>query len=692
MVFEATSQGDVNLSVATDAGGGTLAVAEMVVHGSTFSGPILLLSSADNVPPSTMIALSPSLDATGIASAIATAFSDVGYTATNAANVVTFARNQAGATTDPTIALQVVGSSNLTNGSFVLLVTTQGVDALVGPNLDPTQDTDRWRVLISGTEGLVFNDTMNVGTTLGVDFTDTSGTITATVDASGINAGHVGATSTIIASSTAQSVDQGDIVVDPSTTGDTAYIKVSTGAVMVTLSTDFSDADDWLKIDDTDTQAIPSGATLPTTGLATGQVFLLTATDGSNAPGLYRYSGTAWVAYTTTVPATTNTIDFDSGTRVLTSTVDGVADTTTIPDTAASLSISAWPGSFQSNFNVPIGSYWSRTVASQLRVYQYTGHQTGGLDVTSSNFSDYVPQSTEEFWTEVGSENAASIWPTTFNQLFFRNIGQIWSDGTGLYLSNLSAAIHDEQTRSDNAPATGASGWTRLDMLTGGGITAVTSDDTLRGGGTGANDRLSVSRLQQWATGTAYVLGDMVVDNFDYQIYKANVANIPAVMVTTLPTVQRVSFGTATGFTELRYLVEFVGTNPTIDPAQTYDFSIGGTGAAINVNFTVLGSDISTTDLSGFWVISPTATSYTVVSGATPTVRTSNPLTNISISLGTTVANPRPGLDPTRWIEVSNTGVTMRLGTHPPEENLFAGLKVPLSVLDPWRISSSKTS
>ena len=94
-----------------------------------------------------------------------------------------------------------------------------------------------------------------------------AGIVTATVDASGINAGHVGATSTIIASSTAQSVDQGDIVVDPSTTGDTAYIKVSTGAVMVTLSTDFSDADDWLKIDDTDTQAlIPSGATLPTSG------------------------------------------------------------------------------------------------------------------------------------------------------------------------------------------------------------------------------------------------------------------------------------------------------------------------------------------------------------------------------------------------------------------------------------------
>ena len=322
-----------------------------------------------------------------------------------------------------------------------------------------------------------------------------------------------------------------------------------------------------------------------------------------------------------------------------------------------SQSIRPWPGSFSSNFNVQVGSYWSRTVASQLRVFQYTGHQPNGLDVTSANFSDYIPQSTEEFWTEVGSENAANIWPTTFNQLFFRNIGEIWSNGTELYLSNLAAAIHDEQTRSDNAPAQGASGWTRLDMLTGGGINAVISDNTLRGNGASQSTALSVSRLQTWNTETAYVLGDMVVDNFDYQIYKANVANIPALQIVTLPTVQRVSFGTATGFTELRYLVEFVGTNPTPDPAQTYDFSIGSPGAAINVNFTILGSDISTTDLTGFWVISPTAASYNVVSGATPTVRTSQPITNISISLGTAVANPRPGLDPTRWVEVSNTDV-----------------------------------
>ena len=463
--------------------------------------------------------------------------------------------------------------------------------------------------------------------------------------------GGSGNVNTIFTTSTAQSVDRGDLVVD----GTSAYIRVATGSAMVTNTTDFTTAD-YIDIDDTNTQNIPSGANLPTTGLVTGQVFLLTATEGSNAPGLYRYSGTAWQPY--------------------------------IVDAVSNLVINAWPGTFQgTNFDVQIGSYWSRTVAGQLVVWMFTGHSD--TTITSSNFSDYIPQSTESFWTELGAEGAANEYPPTFVELFYARLGTIWlGSDTHLYLATSDHVIHDTTTRNTNDPATTTAGWRRLDnnipaapasnsssaeryelqvsatgdttswvTATGGGINAVTTDNTLRGGGSGTNDRLSVSRFQTWNTETTYVLGDMVVDNFDYRIYKANVANIPDLQIVTLPTVQRVSFGTATGFTELRYLVEFVGTNPTVDPAQTYDFSIGSPGASINVNFTILGSDISTTDLTGFWVISPTATSYTVVSGATPTLRTPQPITNISISLGTVVANPRPGLDPTRWVEVSSTGV-----------------------------------
>ena len=355
-----------------------------------------------------------------------------------------------------------------------------------------------------------------------------------------------------------------------------------------------------------------------------------------------------------------------------------------------SLTIHDWPGTFQSNFDVAVGSHWSRTVAGQLVVWTFVGHSD--VTISSSNFSDYIPQSTESFWTEFGAEGAANEYPATFAELFYARLGTIWlGSDTHLYLATADHVIHSTQTLTDNDPATTTTGWRRLDNNLpaapasnssttqnyelqvsatgdtttwvaatgggGGGLNAVISDNTLRGNGASQSTALSVSRLQTWNTETAYVLGDMVVDNFDYQIYKADVANIPALQIVTLPTVQRVSFGNATGFTELRYLIEFVGTNPTLDPAQTYDVSIGSPGAAINVNFTILGSDISTTDLTGFWVISPTATSYTVVSGATPTIRTSNPLTNISISLGTAVANPRPGLDPTRWVEVSNTDV-----------------------------------
>ena len=385
-----------------------------------------------------------------------------------------------------------------------------------------------------------------------------------------------------------------------------------------------------------------------------------------------------------------------SGTVVLSGVRDGTADDTAATRgyvngiTPGSLTIHNWPGSFQSNFDVAVGSHWSRTVAGQLVVWTFVGHSD--TTITSSNFSDYIPQANESYWTEFGAEGAANEYPDTFVELFYARTGTIWMGSDAhLYLATDDHVIHDTSTRNSNDPATTTTGWKRQDNNLpaapasnststqnyelqvsatgnttswvaatgggGGGLNAVISDNTLRGNGASQSTALSVSRLQTWNTETAYVLGDMVVDNFDYQIYKADVANIPALQIVTLPTVQRVSFGTATGFTELRYLVEFVGTNPTLDPAQTYDFSIGNPGAAINVNFTILGSDISTTDLTGFWVISPTAPSYSVISGATPTVRTSQPLTNISISLGTAVANPRPGLDRARWVEVSNTDV-----------------------------------
>ena len=43
-----------------------------------------------------------------------------------------------------------------------------------------------------------------------------------------------------------------------------------------------------------DNLIIQPGATLPTSGNNSGELFYLTATDGSNAPGLYVYDGTEW--------------------------------------------------------------------------------------------------------------------------------------------------------------------------------------------------------------------------------------------------------------------------------------------------------------------------------------------------------------------------------------------------------------
>ena len=164
----------------------------------------------------------------------------------------------------------------------------------------------------------------------------------------------------------------------------------------------------------------------------------------------------------------------------------------------------------------------------------------------------------------------------------------------------------------------------------------------------------NTANLATWSSGDDYAVGDMVVDVFDYHIYKADVAITEIVGAVPVPDVRQVAFGNSTGFTELRYLVEFEDAIPTIDLAETYRFDIGG---VLGVDFTVQGSDISTTDIPGFWVVSPTATSYTVLTGSTPTMETQQPTPVISITIGTVSANPRPGLDTDRWTEVSDTSV-----------------------------------
>ena len=185
---------------------------------------------------------------------------------------------------------------------------------------------------------------------------------------------------------------------------------------------------------------------------------------------------------------------------------------------------------------------------------------------------------------------------------------------------------------------------------------AVATDSTISGDGIAQATGLSVSRLKVWSSATTYAEGDMVVDDFDYQIYKAS-TGIPGMpTIPTLATVSRVSYAVFSGVSTPRYLVEFAGTNPTVTLNETYRFDVVFSG--LTTSFTILGSDISTTTLTGFWVIDPaTAPSFILRDGTSNPINQGQVTTNISISVGTAAANARPGLDGARWDEVSSTPI-----------------------------------
>ena len=201
-----------------------------------------------------------------------------------------------------------------------------------------------------------------------------------------------------------------------------------------------------------------------------------------------------------------------------------------------------------------------------------------------------------------------------------------------------------------------------------GGLTQVTHDDTLNGRGT-VSDPLGVSRLPIWSASgptplrppSTYTRNDIVIDPFDNQLYMVNVDSIPIGGGTPVPNVFQIAYGSLTGFTDRRYIVEFelddadMSLAPTIDTAATYAFIIDGRG--IDVSFTVSGSHITTQ--AGFWVIDPdgAGTDYTVTAGATPLFPSTGFTQNFQASTGTGTPNARPGLDPTRWEAVSDTPI-----------------------------------
>ena len=190
-----------------------------------------------------------------------------------------------------------------------------------------------------------------------------------------------------------------------------------------------------------------------------------------------------------------------------------------------------------------------------------------------------------------------------------------------------------------------------------GGLTQVSHDNTLNGRGT-ASDPLGVSRLPLWRVGNTYDRTDIVIDEFDNQIYMTNVTQILPGGGNPIPGVRQAAFGALTGFTDLRYIIEFENfTAPVVVDTETYTFTIDGSG--IDVTFTVLGSDIDGTRTAGFWIIDPdaTGTSYTVTAGATPTIRSTGFTQDVQGSTGNGTPNPRPGLDPARWSEISSTPI-----------------------------------
>ena len=185
----------------------------------------------------------------------------------------------------------------------------------------------------------------------------------------------------------------------------------------------------------------------------------------------------------------------------------------------------------------------------------------------------------------------------------------------------------------------------------GGGINAVITDHTLRGGGSGTSDTLGVRQLPVWSTDVTYEEGDVVISDFDSRVYRA-IDMIGAAMVPGVPGLSHAAYGNAPGISNSVYILEFRGaTPPTIVPGSTYRFTIGAT---INVVFTVLGSDINTTALSGFWVVDPSAsgTSFSLVSGTNPGTN-SGFVDAVQGSIGGVVPNPRPELAPDDWELIS---------------------------------------
>ena len=191
----------------------------------------------------------------------------------------------------------------------------------------------------------------------------------------------------------------------------------------------------------------------------------------------------------------------------------------------------------------------------------------------------------------------------------------------------------------------------------GGGITQVLHDNTLNGRGV-AGDLLGVSRLPIWAVNNTYDRTDIVIDEFDNQLYVTNVDQILPGGGVPIPGVRQAAFGVLTGFTDLRYIIEFTDfMAPAVNDTETYAFIIDGAG--IDVSFTVLGSDIDGTRTAGFWIIDPdaTGTSYMVTAGSTPTIRSTGFTLDVQGSSGTGTPNARPGLDPDRWEVVSDTPI-----------------------------------
>ena len=138
---------------------------------------------------------------------------------------------------------------------------------------------------------------------------------------------------------------------------------------------------------------------------------------------------------------------------------------------ASDLRVQDWPTQFASDFELNIGSLWTRTLGSNEFVWQFVGHSD--VTVTTSNFADYIPTASSPHWTELGSEGAANEYPSTFSELFYARLGSIWLGSDGLlYIATESHLVHDAATLTSNDPVTALRGWDRVHTTT----TATTFD------------------------------------------------------------------------------------------------------------------------------------------------------------------------------------------------------------------------